>query len=219
MIRIETGDFRELATDLAPSSVDVVLTDPPYPKEYLPLWGDLGEMAARVLKPGGSLIAYCGHYQIPEVTALLKPHLRYWWLLMIKHGGPSARLPGKWVFVEYKPALWYVKHHRSGKRFVADVIQSRGKDKKFHRWGQSVAPFVYLIEKLTNPGDLVLDPFLGGGTTAVACLLTGRDCIGFELDPAMADVARGRVAAQPPLFIPQQVEQQALTLVHAGPKC
>ena len=36
----------------------------------------------------------------------------------------------------------------------------------------------------TNPGDLVLDPFLGGGTTAVACLRQKRGCVGIELDEA-----------------------------------
>lgn len=56
---------------------------------------------------------------------------------------------------------------------------------------------VALIERCllaaTNPGDLVLDPFLGGGTTAVAALRTKRRCVGIELDAAHAQFAVGRV--------------------------
>lgn len=215
-IQIKTGDFREMSKQLADDSVDLVLTDPPYPKQYLPLWSDLGRVAARVLRPGGSLISYCGHYQVLEVGNLLAAHLRYWWLLMIEHTGPCARLPGKWVFAGFKPALWFVKERRGDNRYVADRIVSRP-DKRYHKWGQGIGPLVYLIERLTNPGNLVLDPFMGGGTTAVACLQTGRRFIGYEIDSQSADVARRRIAnAQLPLFTPQvTATQPALTALAA----
>jgi hypothetical protein len=44
---VRLGDFRTTLSDLVPGSVDVVLTDPPYPAEFLPLWSDLGEHAAK----------------------------------------------------------------------------------------------------------------------------------------------------------------------------
>ncbi len=47
----------------------------------------------------------------------------------------------------------------------------------------------------TRPGDLVLDPFAGSGTTGVACAEMGREFIGFELDPHWAEVANDRIAA------------------------
>ena len=47
----------------------------------------------------------------------------------------------------------------------------------------------------TNEGDLVLDPFMGTGTTAVAAARLGRRHIGFELSPEYADIARSKVAA------------------------
>jgi site-specific DNA-methyltransferase (adenine-specific) len=48
----------------------------------------------------------------------------------------------------------------------------------------------------TNPGDLVLDPFLGGGTTAVACVRLKRGCVGIELDEAHAKLAVKRIEDQ-----------------------
>ena len=52
----------------------------------------------------------------------------------------------------------------------------------------------YLIEKLTQPGDTVLDPFMGSGTTGVACVQTGRRFIGCEIDPAYFAIAQQRIA-------------------------
>jgi site-specific DNA-methyltransferase (adenine-specific) len=49
-------------------------------------------------------------------------------------------------------------------------------------------------------GGVVLDPFVGAGTTAIAAQRLGRDYIGIELVPATADLARARIAADAPLF-------------------
>jgi 16S rRNA G966 N2-methylase RsmD len=72
---VRLGDFRTTLSDLVPGSVDVVLTDPPYPAEFLPLWSDLGEHAAKWLKPGGVLAAMSGQIHLPEVMRRLCEHL------------------------------------------------------------------------------------------------------------------------------------------------
>jgi site-specific DNA-methyltransferase (adenine-specific) len=61
---------------------------------------------------------------------------------------------------------------------------------------QKPEPLVRLcLEASTLPGALVLDPFLGSGTTAVAAAQTGRRCLGIETDPAFLAVAEARVRA------------------------
>ena len=50
-----------------------------------------------------------------------------------------------------------------------------------------------LILRHSNKGDIVFDPFLGSGTTAIACVNTGRHYIGFELDPQYYDIACKRL--------------------------
>jgi 16S rRNA G966 N2-methylase RsmD len=72
------GDFRELSKDIADDSVSLIFTDPPYDTKSIPLFEQLAEVAARVLKPGGSVIAYCGQTQLPAVLAGMSKHLRYW---------------------------------------------------------------------------------------------------------------------------------------------
>jgi site-specific DNA-methyltransferase (adenine-specific) len=53
-----------------------------------------------------------------------------------------------------------------------------------------------LVADFTDPGDLVLDPFCGSGTTGVACLRLGRRFIGVEKDATYAAVARERLEAE-----------------------
>ncbi len=50
-IKVLHGDFRDI--EIPNESIDHIISDPPYPREYLPLWSDLSLMASRVLKPGG----------------------------------------------------------------------------------------------------------------------------------------------------------------------
>ena len=52
-----------------------------------------------------------------------------------------------------------------------------------------------LIERLTKPGDLICDPFLGGGTTAVVSLALGRKFVGCDIDAACVEKAKQRVEA------------------------
>jgi len=60
-----------------------------------------------------------------------------------------------------------------------------------------------LIERLTRPGDTILDPFMGSGTTGVACMKLGRNFIGIERDPGYFAIAQRRIAAaQAQLILP-----------------
>lgn len=69
-----------------------------------------------------------------------------------------------------------------------------------HPTCKPVTLFAYIISFLTKPGATVLDPFCGSGTTGVACLQTGRDFIGCEMEPEYVAIAQARckhAAAQP----------------------
>lgn len=56
-----------------------------------------------------------------------------------------------------------------------------------------------MIEDSSEPADVVLDTFMGSGSTAVACLRTGRNFIGFELDEKYHAIAMQRIAAEAPV--------------------
>lgn len=70
----------------------------------------------------------------------------------------------------------------------------------------------------TRPGDLVLDPFAGGGTTGVACVRLGREFLGFEIDQHWTDVANRRIDAARRNLDPADVTLGQAGLFEAEPK-
>lgn len=73
-----------------------------------------------------------------------------------------------------------------------------------------------LIRLFTDPGEIILDPFAGSGSTGVACIRLGRRFIGFERDPKHAATARKRLSAareQVELFRPRAVKPKQETLL------
>ena len=75
-----------------------------------------------------------------------------------------------------------------------DDVNSSGRDRTLHEWQQNADGFVHLVERLTVPGALVLDPFCGSGTTGAACLQTGRLFIGSDRDAAAIAVSAQRLS-------------------------
>jgi len=180
---------------LEPESVDVIVTDPPYAEQYVPLYGALAQLAARALKPGGSLLAMAGQSYLPEVMAQIAPHLRYHWTVSYQTpGGQSPQIWPRRVNSFWKPVLWFVKGDYTGD-WVGDVCRSavNDNDKRFHEWGQSESGLADLLERFTYPGDVVLDPFVGGGTTAVVAVRLGRRFIGVDVDPLAIETTKARL--------------------------
>ncbi len=64
---------------------------------------------------------------------------------------------------------------------------------EFHPTQKPVALMEYMVKTYTNPGDTVLDFTMGSGTTGVACVCTGRNFIGIELDDNYFNIAKGRI--------------------------
>lgn len=182
-IKIECGDFRKRIKKIPDNSIDLVLTDPPYPKEYLPLWIDLAKESLRVLKPSGFLISYSGDYYLPEILTMLSKYLNYYCLGALYHKGRIGQDFQRHMFNRAKPILFFYKPpFKKQEKWLQNVVVSEKANKEFHKWGQSVEPFVKLIECFSKPLDTVLDPCLGGGSVLEAAIKTKRNFIGYEID-------------------------------------
>jgi 16S rRNA G966 N2-methylase RsmD len=176
-VRIIAGDFR--AADL--KNIDAIITDPPYGKEFLPLLRDLAAWANKVLKPDGIMAVLYGQTYLPEAFSMMSGFRPYRWTACYLTPGNAYASHARAVVSNWKPLLVYGGNEP---RF-ADLFESAGDEegKQRHDWGQDFEAFHTIVERLTLPGQLIVDPFAGGGTTLFAAKTLGRDSIGCEIDP------------------------------------
>jgi site-specific DNA-methyltransferase (adenine-specific) len=197
-VTIRHGDFRHALADLD-GKVDAIITDPP----YAPAWissdaAEFAAAAARILTPAGTLVVMFGvlHY---ELKAQLDQHLRYRWTGVYLTPGWHGRMFTPRVATGWKPLLLYTRRDAPTLEYLCDdVFVSEARDKDHHEWGQSESGMTRIVERLTRPGELVVDPFLGGGTTAIVCSRLGRRFVGCDVDPAAVETTRRRLAQAGP---------------------
>lgn len=169
--------------------LDAVVTDPPYPEEFLPLYEELARHCAKI---GVKVVAaMAGQSYLPQIYAAMSKHLKYrWTLAYMTPGGQAVQQWQAKVNTFWKPILLFGE----ADEWFGDVAISKvnDNDKRFHGWGQSESGMVDLVDRLTKPGDLICDPFVGAGTTAVAALALGRRFVGCDIDPFHAETAKAR---------------------------
>jgi hypothetical protein len=197
-VRIFQGDFRQvLIGSVVPNdSVNLLITDPPYLEKDIPIFKDLGEFAARVLKPGRLLITYTGNYCLPSVIELLSMNLRYVWTAAVVHSGMPGTMFTKRIRSYWKPVLIFSKGDfipSDKAEWFADRIEGDGRNKENHDWEQGLGEAKQLIEYFTFEGDLVVDPFIGSGTNGVASKLLRRRFVGCDIDEKNVGIALHRI--------------------------
>lgn len=112
-----------------------------------------------------------------------------------------------WDKVTATANRWYMKNceftlfMKKGKAFKINdcrskqLIKSPNNKQGYHKTEKPVELMEYYIRNSTQPGDTVLDPFMGGGSTAIAALKSGRKFIGCELDLEIFNTAKARIEA------------------------
>lgn len=205
-ITLWVGDFEDRCSEIKRDSVSLIYTDPLYDEEHLYLYDGLGKVAMQLLRSGGSLITYINQSQLFIIgKKLLNSGLKFWYPLYLKMEGNPSRMFNWHMEVDIKLLLWFVKGDRptnpsfpktknDGKRnYFGDLIISQVPDKRFHDFGQNPKDAEYIMKYLTATNDLVLDPFLGGGSTAVACMNMKRRFIGIDIDPKAIELTNANL--------------------------
>ena len=184
LVQLHLGDFAAANDLLKPGTVDAIITDPPYPAEFLPEWDKLGRLAMELLKPGGWCIAYSGKQHLDVVMRkMTDAGLAFYWQVIFKQTVVATIHPRK-VNTTYKPILLFQKPPITPPEgYFIDTIQGGGVEKDGHEWQQSEDGFAWLIQRFTNVGDLILEPFSGAGTCPFVARRLSRRCVAFEIDP------------------------------------
>lgn len=187
--RVYHGDIASWQTS---KQYDFIITDPPYPKEYLHLYETLAIRANEWLKDGGLLIVMCGQSYLNEIYAMMSKHLDYYWTASYLTPGQPTPLRQVNVNTTWKPILIFKKSKYTGKIF-GDVFTSDGNDKDFHKWGQSISGMYSIISNICLEGQSILDPFCGAGTTLIAGLKHNCLVDGIDIDIENVNISKGRL--------------------------
>ena len=198
------GDCNERLLELEAGSVDLILTDPPYPKDELPRWTDLGRLAKRLLGPRGILFAWSGQLWLPEVFDRLRglepdedgnwrrtwEGLNYGWTWLLRLPGSHSRVPARHIMQAWKPILAFTAGTWPALEWYDDELVSPKPQKGEYEWSQNLEPARILIERYAPAGGLILDPFLGVGSFGAAAAGKGLRFVGVELDAERFEAAR-----------------------------
>lgn len=189
------ADLRD--ADIKPESIDLILTDPPYPEEHLECFRWLADCAAKWLKPGGTLAVMSGQAHLPKVIdrLCLNDALSYrWTMAYLTPGGQAVQIFPRKVNTFWKPIILMQKGNIDGD-WIGDVSKSdpNDNDKRFHHWGQSESGIADLINRLSLPGQVICDPFLGGGTTGLVSVQMNRVFIGCDIDENNVKISASRM--------------------------
>ena len=189
--KVSVGNIESYETE---KRFDFIITDPPYLKEYLPLYDTLAWRAKEMLKPDGLLIVMCGQSYLSEIFFRMTAHLDYYWAAAYLTQGQPTPLRTRQVNSTWKPLLFFVpKGSKYKGKIFGDVFVSDANDKSFHEWGQSESGMLSIISGVCLPGQTIFDPFLGAGTTGVAALKHGCLFEGIDLESNNVELAKTRI--------------------------
>lgn len=210
-VSLHLGDCLSVLRSLRDGSVDAVVTDPPY-GVGLGVGKDKRRDGRHLGKP--AYADFADSYDdfvtliVPRLNAALDqaaraavftgPHI--WEQRKADAIGgvfhPSAVGRNCWGFKNFLPVLFYGKAQDLNRGSYPTAIRSTASAERIdgHPCPKPLEWMEWLVERTTRPGQTVLDPFMGSGTTGVACVNTGRNFIGCEIDPGYYAIAERRIA-------------------------
>ena len=158
-----------------------------------------------LLKKGGNIVIFNDWKNMSHIVdALEKNGFEIKDLIRWEKTNPMPRNRDRRFITDYEFAVWAVK--KGGKwtfnrlsdtyerpKIVCGLTSKREKLNGGHPTQKPIEVMEWLIDRLTDEDDLVLDPFMGSGSTGVACLNTNRSFIGIELDENYFNIAKKRI--------------------------
>ena len=216
-VQLICGDCREVLPTLG--KVDAVVTDPPYGvrlgedgptaigKTAYASFDDTAENVRQTIIP---VVAAC----IERFgRVVLTPGTRNCFSYpppteMGTIYNPAGAGFSRWGFRTSQPILYYGKDPHGAAKMPQSLWSTETSEKNGHPCPKPINLMRWLVNRASLPGETILDPFMGSGTTGVAAVKLGRKFIGCEIEPRYFDIACRRIQVAldaPDLFIEQPV--------------
>lgn len=200
--KIYLGDCLEVMKEIPDKSIDLVLTDPPYglgrnnhennksrfkladPTDFgIVDWDNSppgNKYFKEMIRISKNQIIFGGNFfNLPPSSC---------WIVWDKdRSGDFADCELAWT--SFPSAVRKVKFRWNG------MLQENmaKKEERYHPTQKPVELFKWILEKYSKPGEIICDPFLGSGTTAIACMKLQRQFIGIEKEPKYYEIALSRI--------------------------
>ncbi|MFK8851318.1 DNA-methyltransferase [Streptomyces sp. Ac-502] len=204
---IEFGDALQWLADIEPGSASAVVFDPPYavgspvrgredgaagsvfaPFQFLNR--TLG-LAAKTLRPGGIVLIFADWRRMPDLgymatTVGLRASTCVAWTR--KRPGTGDLLRSAWdpILVASRGTPDAVD-----RAAIPNVIEADYPAKRRHPYEKPPAVYQHILQRIARPGELVIDPFAGSGSSRTAAAALGLTWRGCDIDPAYAQTASG----------------------------
>ena len=202
--KIVLGDALEIIKKLPEKSVDVILTDPPYGIEKigirnsnsLDIFYKILPECHRVLKDDSFFITFFSTKRVPEIFT--NNPFDYFWQFVLYCPLSSVRSPigftkfmSCFVFKKGNPKMVYWNKDI----FVDGPTKMIEPDEGYieHPSPKPKSFVKELVKMFSKEEDIILDPFIGSGSTAMACRYSKRNFIGFEIEEKYCNVAKKRL--------------------------
>ena len=211
MIDLKHGDCLELMKDIPDGSVDMVLTDPPYGMNFqsnyrknkheviendsnLDWISDFVSEIYRVSADNSAHYIFCSWHNIDIFKQEFEKKFRIKNILTwVKNNTSMGDLKG-----DFAPRTEFILFMHKGRQLIrgkrdSNVLEFKRTRNELHPSQKPVDMLEYMIEKFSDSGNLIVDPFMGSGSTGVACVNTNRKFIGIEKVDKYFEIAEKRI--------------------------
>lgn len=223
-IKLINGNCLDTLKNIPNESIDLIVTDPPYPTTSRGNAGNSGGMLQKDINKKGKVFKYnninCKEYA-PEFYRLLKDGSHCY--VMTNHinlidmlntftdvgfhfiksliWNKGNKIMGQYYMSQYEYILFFRKGkgkkiNNCGTSDILSISNKKTKDKdgkNIHDTEKPVELMEVLVNNSSQENELVLDPFMGVGSTGIACIKNNRNFIGMELDEKYFNIAKERI--------------------------
>ena len=188
-IKLMQGDCLEKMKEIPDKSIDWVITDPPYGINIAKWDNKINKKYLdEIFRISKNQIIF-GYNYYADILPIIEGYIVWYKQPFLKKQSQCELI---WTSIKMKPVVFHYRYAGNCEGYPNNLKVDYHK-KSLHPTQKPYEVMNYLIETYTKENDIILDCFMGSGSTGVACVNTNRDFIGIELDENYFNIAKERI--------------------------